>query len=64
MARTRNKEARWRRIVRGHAKSRLSIRAYCDQRGVKEPAFYWWRRELARRDAVPPAVIGRPNPAI
>ena len=25
------------------------------QCGVKEPAFYWWRRELARRDAVPPA---------
>ena len=39
-----------RRMVRGHARSGLSIRAYCAEHRVKEPAFYWWRRELARRD--------------
>jgi hypothetical protein len=32
----------------------MSIRAYCSKRGVEEPAFYWWRRELARRDTVGP----------
>jgi hypothetical protein len=29
----------------------MSIRAYCAKQRVKEPAFYWWRSELARRDA-------------
>ena len=27
------------------------FRAYCAKHGVKDPAFYWWRAELARRDA-------------
>lgn len=52
--RIRKREAMWRRVVRGHAKSGMSIRAYCAKRGVKEPAFYWWRGELARRDAPKP----------
>ena len=51
MARIKGKAAMWRRMVRGHARSGMSIRAYCAQHEVKEPAFYWWRRELARRDA-------------
>jgi hypothetical protein len=38
-------------LVSGHAKSGMSIRAYCAKMRVKEPAFYWWRAELARRDA-------------
>ena len=25
------------------------MREYCRQTGVKESAFYWWRRELVRR---------------
>ncbi len=54
MARIKSKGAMWRRMVRGHARSGLSIRAYCAQYGVREPAFYWWRRELARRDADKP----------
>ena len=33
----------------------MSIRAYCAKHRVKEPAFYWWRAELARRDAAMPA---------
>jgi len=50
-ARFKKREARWRRVVAGHAGSRMSIRAYCAEHGVKDPAFYWWRAELARRDA-------------
>jgi hypothetical protein len=45
-------EATWRRVVAGHAGSGMSIRAYCAKMRVKEPAFYWWRAKLARRDAV------------
>jgi hypothetical protein len=48
------REATWRRVVGGHAKSGMSIRAYCAKHRMKEPAFYWWRAELARRDAAKP----------
>lgn len=44
------KERYWRRIVRGQAASGLSVRAWCRKHGEKDAAFYWWRRELARRD--------------
>ena len=37
------------------AGSGQSIRAWCRRHGVKEAAFHWWRRELARRDAEPQA---------
>jgi hypothetical protein len=52
-----SKEAKWRRVVEGQPGSGLSIRAYCAQRGLREQGFYWWRRELARRDADPPAAF-------
>ena len=45
------KEQFWRRIVAGQAGSGLSIRGYCSDRGVNEPSFFAWRKELARRDA-------------
>jgi hypothetical protein len=50
-ARIKTREATWRRVVAGHPGSGMSIRAYCAKMRVKEPAFYWWRAELARRDA-------------
>jgi hypothetical protein len=49
--RIRKREAMWRRVLARHAGSGMSIRAYCAKHRVKEPAFYWWRAELARRDA-------------
>ncbi len=59
-----SKELFWRRLVRGQATSGLSVRAWCRRHGQRESAFYWWRRELARRDAeqttldAPPALGG------
>lgn len=50
-ARMKKREAAWRRVVRGHAATGLSIRAYCAGCGVKEAGFYWWRARLARRGA-------------
>lgn len=41
--------ARWRKIVRGHAESGLSVAAYCRRARVPESSFYAWRRKL--RDA-------------
>jgi transposase-like protein len=45
------KERRWRRLVRQQRRSGLSVRAFCEQHEVCEHSFYWWRRELADRDA-------------
>jgi transposase-like protein len=44
------KEAFWRDVLRRHAKSGLTIRAFCRRHELGENLFYWWRRELARRD--------------
>ena len=52
--RDQKKEAFWRKVVAGQAGSGLSVRAYCFRHGVKESAFYWWRAELARREAAVP----------
>jgi len=38
-------------MVEGQRSSDFSVRAWCSQNDVRESAFYWWRRELARRDA-------------
>ncbi|MBU0638462.1 MAG: transposase [Planctomycetes bacterium] len=52
------KERYWRGVVRGQGGSGQSVREYCRQVGVKESAFYWWRKELARRSETRP-VRGR-----
>ena len=53
------KEAAWRRRVDRHAESGQSVRAWCRRYHVTETAFYWWRRELARRDAERPVSVRR-----
>lgn len=50
-ARDLQKEAAWRQRVRRQAESGQSVRSWCRKHRVTEAAFYWWRRELARRDA-------------
>ncbi len=44
------KEAFWRLVVDEHVASGLSVRAFCQSKVVSEASFYFWRRELARRD--------------
>jgi transposase len=48
------KEAFWRRMLQGQVRSGLSVRAWCDRHRLRESAFYWWRTQLARRDAAAP----------
>jgi hypothetical protein len=57
-------------MVEGRSGSGLSIQAYCAKHGVRTSAYYWWRAELARRDAasppatfVPVRVIAEPSRA-
>lgn len=44
------KEQQWREILGEQGQSGESVRAFCRERGLKEAAFYWWRREIERRD--------------
>jgi|SRR5690242_10237444 len=44
------KERDWRRMLREWRRSGLSVRDFCDFRGLSEPSFYSWRREIAKRD--------------
>ncbi len=44
----------WRGAVRRFARSGLGVRAFCRQEKLTESAFYFWRRELARRDGEMP----------
>jgi transposase-like protein len=44
-------ERLWRRRVWAQRTSGLSVRAFCERHGLPESAFYFWRRELLRRDA-------------
>lgn len=53
MARSRRsveKEEFWRLVLKEHAASGLSIKAFCKREAVSEASFYFWRRELAIRD--------------
>lgn len=53
MARTKRdaaKERFWRGVLQRASASELSVRAFCRRENVPESAFYFWRREIARRD--------------
>jgi transposase-like protein len=43
------RERQWQAAVRQWQKSGQSIRDYCRDQGLRESAFYFWRRELTRR---------------
>ena len=47
-----SKEVFWRKTMEQHQQSGLSIREFCRREKLREPSFYSWRRELARRDAI------------
>lgn len=50
-ARDQVKERQWRRWIVEWRASGLSVRAFCDRRGLTTPSFYAWRRVLERRAA-------------
>src|SRR5262245_37627486 len=45
-----NLERGWRRRFREFERSGHSVRMYCHSQSIPEHTFFWWRRELARRD--------------
>ena len=42
-------QRQWEGIVRQWQKSGQAVRAFCRAEGLRESAFYFWRREMARR---------------
>jgi transposase-like protein len=45
------REQFWRRTIEACARSGDTIRGFCAERGLSEPSFYAWRRDLRRRDS-------------
>ncbi len=68
-ARDEQKERQWRHWIAEWRASGLSVRAFCDRRGLAIPSFYHWRRVLQRRAAektafVPVQVMAEAVPAL
>ena len=49
----------WQRLVTEHKQSGLSVRVFCEQRQIREPSFYMWRRRLAEAQPVRFALVER-----
>jgi hypothetical protein len=45
------RESCWRGWLNRQSRSGLGVRAFCDREELKETAFYFWRREIQRRDS-------------
>lgn len=52
------KERYWRRVLRQwQASQPTTVRAFCVAQGISQPLFYWWRREIQRRDRERPQFL-------
>ena len=45
------KERFWREVIEKREASGLTVREFCHNRALKEAKYYWWQRELRRRDS-------------
>ena len=52
-----SREPYWRQVIARWKRSGLSVRAFCGAEGLNPMTFYWWRRELERRDQPQPAFL-------
>jgi hypothetical protein len=44
-------------VIGRQPSSGTSVRAWCRRHALRESSFYWWRTQLARRDAKAPAFV-------
>jgi transposase len=44
------RESFWRQLVSRQSRSGLTVRTFCEREALKETAFYFWRKEIQRRD--------------
>ena len=54
-----NMRDRWRERIAEQARSGLSIKQFCKDRGIPEHAFYSWRRRLRETEPVRFALVDR-----
>jgi hypothetical protein len=52
-------ERRWRQRLREFERAGLSVRDFCRAESVPEYTFFYWRRELAKRDQAPQTARSR-----
>jgi|SRR5271166_3475780 len=52
-----SREPYWRMVLTRWKRSGLSVRTFCRAEGLHQGTFYWWRRELKRRDQPKPAFL-------
>jgi len=50
IGRSAEKERFWRDVLRRQGKGSLNVREFCRGAGLKESAFYFWKRTIAERD--------------
>ncbi len=47
------REEFWRSILQRRQESGLTVREFCHRQQLSEAAYYFWQREIARRDRKP-----------
>ena len=52
----------WRELIHKQEKSGLSVRIFCQQHGVSDQLFYWWRKRLGEADPVRFALVEAAEP--
>ena len=45
------REAHWRQVLAAAVRSDLTQTDFCRSRGIEPANFFWWKGEIARRDA-------------
>jgi transposase len=62
-----NREQIWRRHLDQQRSSGLTVRAYCQEHALRETSFFFWKKEIAKRDsesrAIPSATTAPSAPA-
>jgi len=55
------RERFWRGVLRRQRGSGLTVKGFCRQERLSEASYYFWRREIARRDQEQPSRPRRPR---
>jgi transposase-like protein len=51
------RQDRWAELIRQQGRSKLSVSAFCRERGVSDQSFYNWRRRLSGSEPVRFALV-------
>ena len=57
------REQIWRRHLEQHISSGLTARAYCRTNELRETSFFYWKKEIAKRDRESASVAATAAPA-